>query len=73
MIKDAPCRRCGNKAHIRGVISLSCPICGECSYLPEADEALLWSEHKLGLMFLRDGWRWIGEVDPPRWFIECVL
>jgi len=72
-MKDAHCRHCGNKALVRGMISIRCPICGECEYLPEADDALLWSEHRLGLMFLRDGWRWMGVLDPPDWFLENMV
>jgi len=73
MKEKTPCRRCGNKALVRGIISLSCPICGECVYLPDADEGSLWSEHRFGLMFLRDGWRFIGEFEPPKWFLEGVI
>ena len=58
---------------MRGVISLRCPICGECVYVPDADDKLLWSEHKLGLLFKRGGWLWLSEFEPPAWFLENVV
>jgi len=67
------CRRCGNGALIMGFISLRCPLCGECVYLPDADEGLMWSEHRLGLMFKTGGWRWMDALEPPGWFIENVV
>jgi len=67
------CRRCGSIGLMKGVISLSCPICGECVYVPDVDDRLLWMEHRLGLLFKRDGWRWLGEFEPPAWFMENVV
>jgi hypothetical protein len=71
-MNDRSCRRCGNKALLCGFISMRCPICGECVYNPDACEKNQWSEHKLGLMFKRDGWRWISVLEPPAWFLESI-
>ncbi len=68
-----PCRKCGNTKWVTGFISLGCPICGERVYAPVADDRLLWSEHRLGLMFRRDGWRFIEALEPPAWFLEGVI
>jgi ribosomal protein S27AE len=70
---DMQCRRCGNKAFIKGFISVRCPICGEYVFLDEVDDSLLWSEHKLGILLQRGGWRWLSEIEPPRWFLENVV
>jgi len=67
------CRRCGNGSLIREYISLRCPICGTYSYLPDAGVPLLWSEHRLGLMFKVGGWQWLGVTDPPAWFVKNVV
>lgn len=72
-MNDMSCRRCGNKALLRGFISLRCPICGDYVYSQEEDEKLWWSEHKLGLMLKKDGWRWMSVLEPPAWFLEGVL
>ncbi|MBI5189091.1 MAG: hypothetical protein HZA22_00255 [Nitrospirae bacterium] len=71
-MKKSECRKCGNGSMLSGFMSLRCPICGEYVYADEADDRLLWAEHRLGLLFTRDGWRWLPEVDPPAWFIENV-
>jgi len=67
------CPRCGSGSLLRGFTSLRCPLCGEYIQMPEADDRLLWSEHRLGLMFKGDGWRWMDVTEPPAWFLENVL
>ncbi|MGA2191755.1 MAG: hypothetical protein ABSG42_00040 [Nitrospirota bacterium] len=71
-MKKLSCSRCGNEALFRSFIGMRCPICGECIYVQDAGDGLLWSEHKLGLTYRSDGWRWMEVLEPPAWFIENV-
>lgn len=70
---EVKCGRCGGKVLVRGFASLRCPICGEYIYLREANEKALWAEHRLGLLFRRDGWGFMNIIDPPPWFLENVM
>jgi len=70
---DTSCGRCGNKSLLNNFISKSCPLCGEYAHMPKADEGLLWAEHRLGLLFNRDGWHWLSVTEPPAWFLENVV
>jgi uncharacterized protein (DUF983 family) len=72
-MKNHTCRRCGNSSLIREFISVRCPICGTYSYMQDAGVPLLWSEHRLGLMFARGGWQWLGVIEPPSWFVANVV
>ncbi len=67
------CRRCGNTMMLKSYTSLRCPICGEYQFQKKASEELLWSEHKLGLLFQKGGWLFLDTILPPSWFIEDVL
>jgi len=67
------CRRCGNTAMLKGFISFRCLICGEYHFLENALDDLLWSEHRLGLLFQKGGWQFLGVSSPPSWFIEKVI
>lgn len=67
------CRRCNSAALVKGFISLRCPICGDYFYLPDAGIKELWSEHRLGLLYARGGWKLLGVTEPPGWFLEEVV
>jgi len=71
-MSEKNCRRCGSGGLVTGFMSVRCPICGDCQYLPVADERAMWAEHRLGLMFARGGWRWLDVFEPPAWFIREV-
>jgi len=70
---NVSCRRCGNTAMLKSFISVRCPICGEYLFLEKAGDELLWSEHRLGLLFQKGGWQFLGISSPPSWFIENVI
>jgi hypothetical protein len=71
-MNDISCRRCGGPLET-GAMSVRCTICGDIHYLPDADNLLMWREHRQGLMFKRGGWRLIDVFDPPAWFLENVI
>jgi hypothetical protein len=71
-MKRQSCTRCGNKSLLTCFISLRCPLCGEYIQVPGANDRLLWSEHKHGMLFKSDGWRWLSVIEPPEWFLENV-
>jgi len=66
------CSKCGSAALCRSYMGVRCPICGECVYISTDDSVLMWSEHRLGLMYRRGGWLWMAEFEPPSWFIKEV-
>jgi hypothetical protein len=59
--------------HAEKFHSVRCPICGEYLFLEKAGDELLWSEHRLGLLFQKGGWQFLGISSPPSWFIENII
>jgi hypothetical protein len=71
-MENARCTKCGSGALLTSFISVRCPLCGKTYFFGNADVKGLWSEHRLGLMYRKDGWRLADEVEAPAWFIEQV-